>query len=68
MENDLLKRLFIFAIDTIKFLRTLPDSPEIRIIRYQLTKSSTSSGANYEEAQAGCSRADFMNKVSISLK
>jgi four helix bundle protein len=68
MENDLLKRLFKFAVDTIKFLRTLPKSPETSIIRYQLTKSSCSSGANYEESQAGCSRADFMHKVSISLK
>ena len=27
-----------------------------------------SSGANYEEAQAGSSKADFCNKVNISLK
>ncbi len=40
----------------------------MKIIRYQLTKSSTSSGANYEEAQAGSSKADFSNKVRISLR
>ena len=34
----------------------------------QLTKSSTSTGANYEEAQGGYSRADFRTKISISLK
>jgi len=33
-----------------------------------LTKSATSSGANYEEAQASSSRADFKNKINISLK
>jgi len=49
-------------------LRTLEGGNDLRIISYQLGKSATSSGANYEEAQAGCSRADFMNKVSISLK
>lgn len=38
------------------------------MIRYQLIKSSTSSGANYEEAQAGSSRKKFHNKVNISLK
>ncbi len=38
------------------------------MFRYQLGKSSTSSGANYEESQAGVSRADFMNKVRIALK
>ena len=68
MENDLLARLFNFAIRTIKFLRTLTDNPETKIIRYQLIKSSSSSGANYEEAQAGSSKADFTNKVRISLR
>ncbi|MDF1548273.1 MAG: four helix bundle protein [Bacteroidales bacterium] len=68
MENDLTRRLFDFAVKVIKFLRTLPKSPETQIIRYQLTKSSASSGSNYEEAQAGSSRADFANKVRISLR
>ena len=67
-ENNLTERLFKFAVDVIKYLRTLPNTPEYKIIRYQLTKSSTSSGANYEEAQAGSSRADFSNKVRISLR
>ena len=67
-DNELTKRLFNFAVKTIQFLKTLPDSPEVKIIRYQLIKSSSSSGANYEEAQAGSSRADFTNKVRISLR
>ena len=67
-ENELIQRLFRFAVRTIKFLKTLPDVPEIKVIRYQLIKSSTSSGANYEEAQAGSSKADFTNKVRISLR
>ena len=41
---------------------------ENKTIRTQLSKSSCSSGANYEEAQAGFSRTDFGYKVSISLK
>lgn len=68
MKNDLKPRLFNFAVRVIKFLRTLPLNPENKIIRYQLTKSSTSSGANYEEAQAGSSKADFIYKTEISLK
>jgi len=68
MKNDLLKRTFDFAIRVIKFLRTLTDNPETKIIRYQLIKCSTSTGANYEEAQAGSSKADFTNKVRISLR
>jgi four helix bundle protein len=67
-QNDLSKRLFIFSVRTIKFLRTLPYETEYKIIRYQLIKSATSVGANYEEAQSASSKADFHNKVKISLK
>ena len=67
-KNDLEQRLFKFAVRKIKHLRTLPNSSEYNVIKYQLTKSATSSGANYEEAQAGSSKADFTNKVRISLR
>jgi four helix bundle protein len=60
-ENDLMNRLYEFAVRAIKFLKTLPGTPEVKIIRYQLIKSSTSSGASYEEAQVGSSKADFTN-------
>ena len=68
MDQGLGDRLFNFALSSLKFLGTLPKLPETSIIRFQLAKSSTSSGANYEEAQAGSSKADFHNKVRISLK
>lgn len=68
MKRDLEERLFHFAVRTIKYSRTLPESIEYKVIKHQLIKSSTSSGANYEEAQAGSSKADFCNKVSISLR
>ena len=67
-QIDLSKRLFDFSVRVIKLLRTLPNTPENNVIKYQLIKSSSSSGANYEEAQAGTSRPDFNNKVRISLK
>jgi len=68
MGNDLSERLFEFAVRVIEFLKTLPYTPENKIIRVQLAKSSMSSGANYEEAQGGSSRPDFANKVRISLR
>ena len=68
MKNDLQERLFAFVVGVFKFLRTLPDNKENSVIRYQLLKSSSSTGANYEEAQAGSSRADFAHKVEIALK
>jgi four helix bundle protein len=67
-QNDLSERLFTFAIRCIRFLRTLSNEAEYKVIRYQLIKSSTSSGANYEEAQGAASKADFHNKIKISLK
>lgn len=68
MNIDLAERLFNFAVGVIKFLRHLPDEPELNNIRFQLSKSSSSSGANYEEAQAAFSKADFLFKIDISLK
>lgn len=67
-QNDLCERLFEFAVRTIEFLKTLPYTPENKTIRTQLSKSACSSGANYEESQAGSSKADFCNKVRISLR
>ncbi len=68
MKNDLQQRLFNFAVRCLLFIRILPDSTEYKVIKYQLAKSSTSSGSNYEEAQAGSSKADFNNKTRISLR
>ena len=66
-ENVLSTRLLKFSVDIIKFTRSLPKEPEYNIIKYQLIKSATSAGANYEEAQSASSKADFKNKVNSKL-
>lgn len=68
MENDLQKRIFNFVIEVILFTRTLPNSQEYYIIKNQLIKSSSSTGANYEESQAASSKADFTYKIEVALK
>jgi len=68
MKKDLQDRLFQFSVNVIKSVRSLPNTREYQVISYQLLKSSTSVGANYEEAQAAVSKADFSNKIGISLK
>lgn len=68
VQNDLTKRLFQFSVDVILLLRKLDNNEPDRLFKYQLGKSATSAGANYEESQAGISRADFTNKVRIALK
>lgn len=67
-KNDLEERLFSFVVKVLMYLRTVKTTEETKIIKYQLTKSSTSSGANFEEAQGCSTRADFSSKISISLK
>jgi len=53
------------ALSIIKLSCSLPDYPEGRVIRSQITKSGTSIGANYREANRARSRADFTNKIKI---
>ena len=67
-KSDLRSRLFEFAAQVIMMLKFLPSTPEAMTIRHQLSKASTSGGANYEEFQAGSSRADFSNKISYLLE
>ena len=67
-ENDLKQRLFVFAIKVLRMLGKMKISKETEVIKYQLSKSATSSGANYEESQASVSKVEFRSKVSISLK
>jgi four helix bundle protein len=68
MINELQGRLFKFSVEVIKEVRNLPTTIEFKVISYQILKSATSVGANYEEAQGAVSKADFSNKIAISLK
>jgi four helix bundle protein len=63
--KDLEKRTRRFAVNIITLSTTLPDTPEGRIVRNQLTKAGTSIGANYREANRARSKADFRSKIKI---
>ena len=70
MENkqfgkELERRTRKFAVQIIRLSKTLPNTPEGRVIRNQITKSGTSIGANYREANRARSIADFRNKIAI---
>ena len=67
-KNDLCERLLKFAVDVILYLRTVKTSAETIDMKRQLLKSSTSSGANFEESQGSYTRPDTKTKVGISLK
>jgi four helix bundle protein len=64
-SKELEKRTRKFTVRVIKLSKELPNTPEGRIIRNQITKSGTSIGANYREANRARSRADFKNKIKI---
>jgi len=55
-----------FAVSIIKLPISLPKTEEGRVLKNQITKSGTSVGANYREANRSRSKVDFKNKISIS--
>jgi len=66
---DLGKRLFAFSLRIVRLCHGLQEKPGVgRTLSHQLLRSGTSIGANYEEGQAGQSRADFLSKNCIALK
>jgi four helix bundle protein len=60
------KRTMKFAISILKLSAQLPYSVEAKVIRNQLSKSGTSIGANYHEANRGRSKADFSSRIKIA--
>jgi four helix bundle protein len=64
-SKELEKRTRKFAVRIIQLSHTLPNTPEGRVVRNQITKSGTSIGANYREANRARSKADFRNKIKI---
>jgi four helix bundle protein len=70
MENkefskQLEKRTKDFSISIIKLSVELPNTSEGKVVKNQITKSGTSIGANYREANRSRSKADFKNKIKI---
>jgi four helix bundle protein len=63
--KDLEKRTRRFAVRIIQLSVTLPKLPECLVVRNQITKSGSSIGANYREANRSRSRADFKNRIKI---
>ena len=63
--KELENRTREFAVSIIHLSRNLPNTSEARAIRTQMTKSGTSIGANYREANRARSKADFKNKIKI---
>ncbi len=61
-------RFMNLVVNIIKLENQLLKTYSGRHIFGQLFRSGTSAGANFEEARAGESRADFIHKMQIVLK
>ncbi len=57
-----------FAVDIIRFAKTLPTDPIDRQIAVQLTDAASSVASNYRAVCRARSRADFINKLGISIE
>ncbi|MBN2863228.1 MAG: four helix bundle protein [Bacteroidales bacterium] len=67
-SDDLSERFLRFVVGIIKIERVLCKTYAGRHIYGQLFRAGSSAGANYEEARAAESRADFVHKMQIVLK
>ena len=66
---DLRERLFLFACLTVRVVQFLHTRGPIgKALSYQVLKSGTSAGANYEEADDGSSPRDTLAKNMIVLR
>ena len=63
-ENKILELTFDFSLQVISLYKTLIQQNEY-VISKQLLRSSTSIGANVEEANAAQTKRDFIMKMSI---
>lgn len=66
--DQLQERLITFTVSIVQLCMQLPRSEHGRHIAKQMLRSGTATAANYGEARAAESRADFIHKLRIVLK
>ena len=67
-ENILKNKSFAFALRIVKLYKFLVEEEKEYIMSKQLLRSGTAIGALVREAEHAESKADFIHKLSISLK
>jgi four helix bundle protein len=66
--DDLKARTKKFAVEVIRFARSIPRDPINDEIASQLTDAATSAAAHYRAVCRAKSRADFINKLSGAVE
>lgn len=67
-ENILKDKSYSFAIRVVKLSQLLVSDKKEFVLSKQLLRSGTAIGALVREAEFAQSKADFINKLSVSLK
>jgi len=67
-DNVIKTKSFLFAVRIVNLYKFLTEDKREFIISKQLLRSGTSIGANVREAEHAESKADFIHKLSVSLK
>ncbi len=67
-QYDLEERTASFGENVIKFAKTLPINHINKPLISQVVRASTSTGANYMEADGAESKKDFKHKVALCKK
>jgi len=67
-KKELEVRTRRFAVNVLNALVQLPETRVFNVLVYQLSKSATSVGANYREANRAESKDDFIHKIGIVVK
>ena len=65
---DIQERIVDFCNRILDIADMIPNAKTADVIRTQLVRSSTSIGANMEEADGSITRPDFVNKVALARK
>jgi four helix bundle protein len=66
--EQLKKRTKSFAVQIIKFYKSLPRTEEARVLGRQVLRSGTSVAANYRAVCRAKSNADFISKMGTVLE
>jgi four helix bundle protein len=67
-ENPLKAKSYKFALRIVKLYKYLAEDKREFVLSKQVLRSGTSIGANVAEGSQAQSKADFVHKLSISLK
>ena len=60
-KYDIYERIFNFIVAVLRFTDRLPQTYSNQVMKNQIIRSSTSMGANSEEADGTNSKKDFLN-------